>query len=114
MNFPKRKTIVTEQDGFRPKAELEQFHTIDLVYVLGYMRQERRSAYSTMYALTQVQNKSAEFKKAANEAYTYYKDVTDRTKFVERLLAFRKGYVPKQVTQQLVNQEETAYLEAIS
>lgn len=111
--IPKRKTIVTELEGFQSREVLSEYHTIDLLYLLHYMRKERSLAYRQMNLINKVQNKSTELKAGSKEGFNYYSEVKEQVKMLELLLTFRLGYKPEKVTFELIHSFEEAYLKSI-
>lgn len=114
MMLPKRKFAIDVTEGYKPIEELSKFHTVDLLYLLGYMRKERRENYNLMTTLAKVQHMDPKFKAGNKEAYLLYKQTTDKVKEIESILAFRLGTIPKKVTQDLIDTFEKGFSQAMA
>lgn len=122
INFEKVKPFVFRGavdyvDAAKSTEELKNYHTFDLLLLLRFCRQERRTTYQLMQTIGLVKHKSQEFAEGYNEAYKQYDYWTKKTRISESLIKGRLGSVPKAVSNELLErflivcEEEAAVME---
>lgn len=104
------RSAVDYVDAFKSTKDLMEYHTFDLMLLLGFVRRERREAYSYLETINRVKT-SPEFREAAKEAYEFYMNWTKKVRVVESLLKNRLGTVPKKITNDLIEQYYVQFLE---
>lgn len=104
------RSAVDYVDAFKSTKDLMDYHTFDLLLLLGFVRKERREAYSYLETINRVKS-LPEFREAAKGAYEFYMDWTKKVRVVESLVKNRLGTVPKKITKELIEQYYIQFLE---
>lgn len=94
-------------DAAKSTKELMGYHTFDLLLLLRFCRQERRTVYQLMSFVGRFKHESKENAESYQEAYRQYDYWTKKTRVAESLVKSRIGTVPKAVSNQLL---ESYYL----
>jgi hypothetical protein len=95
-----RKSIITDYDIKQPLRLLMEYHTYDLLIILGMLREERRGYFNL---LSTFKKAGDEFKESEEESIKEYEIITRRVWSVESLLVERIGYVPRMISNKLLN-----------
>lgn len=101
------KGAVDYVDAAKSTSVLKSYHTFDLLLLLRFCREERRSTYKLMQTLNKVKGLSNEFSEGFKEAFNQYDYWTKKTRIAESLVKERIGNIPKAVTKELL---ETFYV----
>lgn len=85
-----------------PTRELKEYHTLSLLQVLKYMREERRSQFESMALWKKGASEDPGLKEMAREKAETYETITRKCYAVENLIKERMGYIPKKITNELL------------
>jgi hypothetical protein len=100
-----------ERFGFVPGYEqlkmktpqLLELHTLDLLLLLQFCRDERRNYFSTMRIIKIAAADEADLKKQEEEAGEQYEIITRKCFVIENILRERIGYIPRKVTKEMLS-----------
>lgn len=99
---PKMKQTLSEDESYQPQPILETYHTLDLMILLRFLRDER----STNYKLMQTVRKAPEGAEIPKDTIAFaeqqYRENTARAKVIEGILIDRLGYKPKRIDDKLL------------
>ena len=98
-------------DAAKSTKDLLLYHSFDLLLLLRFCRQERRDTYQLMQAIGQVKKQSKEFAEAYKEAYSQYDYWTKKARIAESLVKERIGFVPKAVSNELLDRFYSVFQE---
>lgn len=93
---------VTKADMELPTKELMGWNTLNLMQLLKMLREERRDFYNHMRIFKKAGNETDEFKDMEEQSGDHYEMLTKKTWAVENILRDRIGYIPRKVTQNLL------------
>lgn len=96
------KFSIGHEDLEKTTPELMLYHTFDLLRLLKFLRDERRSYYHNIKTLRKAGEMTEEFKQLEQEVGGTYEQLTRKTWIVENILKDRIGYIPQKVTDQLL------------
>lgn len=102
---------VDHVDAAKSTKDLLLYHSFDLLLLLRFCRQERRDTYQLMQAIGQVKKQSKEFAEAYKEAYSQYDYWTKKARIAESLVKERIGFVPKAVSNELLDRFYSVFQE---
>lgn len=105
-NRPKRRGELSELDANLPQPVLTTYHTLDLLVLLRFLRQERSKSYKRSHTLRKtVESLEIDLgTDALKEAHKDYESLTRRQRVIENILIDRLGYLPRQITDKLIIQ----------
>ncbi|MFE8703951.1 hypothetical protein ACFYKX_25595 [Cytobacillus sp. FJAT-54145] len=103
---------VDHVDAAKSTKDLMGYHTFDLLMLLRFCRQERRTTYDLMQTINKVKHLSKDFAEGFQEAYQQYDYWTKKTRIAESLVKGRIGTIPKAVTNDLLEQFYISFQEA--
>gem|GEM_PF-3505026 len=106
---PSFKGLFCPSDLSKSPVELKKLHVIDLLLMLRHCREERREFYSLMRTIGKVKNVSKDFEEGYRASYQDYLYWTKKVRVVETLIQEKAGYIPKAVTNELLNKFYDAY-----
>ncbi len=89
-------------DANKSTKDLMEYHTFDLLLLLRFCRQERRSTYNLMSFVGRFRFENKENAESYKEAYRQYDYWTKKVRIAESLIKSRIGTIPKAVTNQLI------------
>jgi hypothetical protein len=82
--------------------QLMELHTVDLLLLLQFLRDERRNYFSTMRIIKKVAADEEDYKVQEKEAGDQYEMITRKCFVVENILIDRIGYIPRKVTNDMI------------
>lgn len=103
---------VDHVDAMKSTKELKLYHSFDLLQLLRFCRQERRSTYDLMKTLSRVKGLNKEYAEGFQDAFNQYDYWTKKTRVIESLVRERIGSVPKAITNDLLEVFFTSFQEA--
>lgn len=106
------KGAVDHVDARKSTKELKLYHTFDLLLLLRFCREERRTAYELMQVVNRVKALNKSFSEGFKEAYSQYDYWTKKCRIAESLVKERIGTIPKAVTSQLLDTFFNSFQEA--
>lgn len=93
---------ITKADMELPTRELMGWNTLNLMQLLKMLREERRDFYNHMRIFKKAGNQTDQFKGMEEQSGDHYEILTMKTWAVENILRNRIGYIPRKVTQNLL------------
>ena len=100
---PKIRQTLSEDEAYRPQPILETYHTLDLMILLRFLREQRTDNYKLM----QTVRKAPEAAQIPTDTIAFaekqYREHTSRAKVIEQILIDRLGYKPKRIDDKLLN-----------
>lgn len=85
-----------------PTRELMEHHTLTLLQVLKYMREERRSMFESMTFFKKGASEDPQLSELARDRAEMYELITRKCYAVENIIKDRMGYIPKKITNELL------------
>ena len=100
---PKIRQTLSEDEAYRHQPILETYHTLDLMILLRFLREQRTDNYKLM----QTVRKAPEAAQIPTDTIAFaekqYREHTSRAKVIEQILIDRLGYKPKRIDDKLLN-----------
>lgn len=82
--------------------QLMTLHTVDLLLLLQFLRDERRNYFNTMRIIKKVAADEEDYRTQEKEAGDQYEMITRKCFVVENILIDRIGYIPRKVTNDMI------------
>src|SRR5699024_11526277 len=90
---PKKKQTFSQEEAYHTQPEISNYHTIDLLLLLSYLREQPSTAYKTMQSVRKAPNEVTTSRNDYDELNAYgqefYREATARKNIIEQIIIER-------------------------